>query len=124
MTAGYDSHTLFSAARESFRSLVRRQPYRLGITASVAARTSDGQSIIVYVPNGNAATVTISMTEITDAGSHARCWWFNPRDGSTTLIGSFITNGSRKFTVPDGNDWVLVIDSQDASLAAPGATDL
>ena len=124
MTAGYDSRNVFSAARESLRSVVRGQPYRLGDAASVAARTSDGQTIIAYIPKGNAATVTISMAEITDAGSHVKCWWFNPRDGSTTLIGSFVASGSHRFTPPDGNDWVLVIDSQSAGLAAPGAVDL
>jgi hypothetical protein len=92
--------------------------------ASVAARTADGQTIIAYVPSGSAASIAIDMSKITDSESKARCWWFNPRDASTRLIGSFPTTGTRKFTPPDENDWVLVIDSLAANLAAPGSADL
>jgi hypothetical protein len=98
--------------------------YGSGSDLSVAARTSDGQTIIAYVPNGDAATITINMSEITDASSQARCWWFNPRNGSPSLIGSLETIGTHNFTPPDGEDWVLVIDSLTANLAAPGSRDL
>jgi hypothetical protein len=124
MTAGYDSRSGFSSVWESVRSRARRAPYRLGSASSVAARTSDGRTIVAYVPNGNAATITIAMNKIKDAGSQAKCWWFNPRDGSSTLIGSFATHGTRRFTPPDADDWVLVIDSRDAELGAPGSRDL
>jgi hypothetical protein len=124
MTAGYDSRGVFSAASESFRSAVQRQPYRLGSASSVAARTSDGQTIIAYIPNGNAATVTVDMSKITDPASQAKCWWFNPRAGSSTLIGNYAASGSRQFTPPDANDWVLTVDSAAANLPAPGSADL
>jgi hypothetical protein len=124
MTAGYDSRTFFGSTRESFRSLVYQQPYRLGNASAVAARTSDGKTIIAYVPNGNATTITIAMSGITDAGLQAKCWWFNPRNGSNVLIGTFTTRGPHKFTPPDTNDWVLVIDSVAANFAAPGSADL
>jgi hypothetical protein len=120
MIAGYNSRSFLSSSWELFRTLVHREPYRLGSESAVAARTSDGQTIIAYVPTGNAAMITIDMNRVTDAGSKARCWWFNPRDGSSLLIGNFATQGIRKFTPPDRNDWVLVIDSQGAQLAAPG----
>jgi hypothetical protein len=123
MTAGYDSRSFFSASWEAVRSFARRAQYRLGSASSVAARTSNGATIVAYVPNGNAATITIAMNEITDAGSEAKCWWFNPRDGSSTLIGSLTTLSTHKFTPPDANDWVLVIDSLGAKLAAPGSED-
>jgi hypothetical protein len=124
MTAGYDSRSAFSAAWETVRSLARREPYRLGSASPVAARTSDGTTVVAYVPNGNAATITIAMNEITDTRSEAKCWWFNPRDGTSKLIGSFAAIGTRRFTSPDANDWVLVIDSLAANLAAPGSVDL
>ena len=98
--------------------------YGSGSTLSVAARTSDGQSIIAYVPNGNAGGITIDMSKITDSKSRAKCWWFNPRIGSHRLIGTLVVNGPHTFKPPDTNDWVLVIDSQDAKLAAPGAANL
>jgi hypothetical protein len=122
MTDGYDSRTFFSSAWEFLRSELHREPYRLGSASSVAARTSDGQTIIAYIPTGRAATITIDMSQIVDARSRAKCWWFNPRDGSSTLIGIFATGGRRKFTPPDADDWVLVIDSVAASLAAPASS--
>lgn len=98
--------------------------YGSGSMLSVAARTADKQTVIAYVPNGSAATITVAMSTITDAGSQAKCWWFNPRDGSSTLIGSCAASGTRNFTPPDKEDWVLVIDSLAANLPAPGSKDL
>jgi hypothetical protein len=94
--------------------------YGSGNTLAVAARTSDGQTIIAYIPNGNATAVTIDLRKITDAKSSAVCWWFNPRDGSTTRIGALPTTGTHVFTPPDANDWVLVLDGQSPGLGAPG----
>jgi hypothetical protein len=124
MTAGYDSRTFLSSAWERLRSTVHREPYRLGGASSVAARTSDGQTVIAYIPNGDGATITVNMSKITDPQSQAECWWFNPRDGSGLLIGTYTTGSSRKFTPPDASDWILVIDSLSAKLAAPGSADL
>jgi len=120
IASGYDSRSIISSTWETLRTLVHREPYRLGSMSSVAARTADGQTIIAYVPNGSAATLTIDMDEITDPGSQAKCWWFNPRNGSTVLVASFPTRAKRKFIAPDAEDWVLVIDSQAANLPAPG----
>lgn len=85
---------------------------------SACARTSDGQSIIVYLPSSQ--TVTIDMTKITDAGSLANCNWYSPLNGAVTNIGTFANTGTRNFISPDSNDWVLVIDSNAANLRTPG----
>jgi hypothetical protein len=124
MIAGYDSRSFLSSSRESLRSFVRGVPYRLGNASSSAARTSDGQTIISYIPNGSAATITIELDRITDPGLQAKGWWFNPRDGSVMLIGTFAISGPRRFTPPDAGDWVLVLDSEAAGLLAPGSKDL
>jgi len=124
MVAGYDSRSMASSMWEHLFAAAHRQPYRLGSASAVAARTSDGQTIIAYVPAGNASTVVIALSRISDPGSRAKCWWFNPRNGSSRLIGTFPTRGTRQFTPPDSNDWVLVIDSSHASLAPPGSRDL
>lgn len=124
MTEGFDSRGFLSFTREALRSLAYKIPYRLGSASSVAARTSDGQTILCYVPNGSAATITINMTKITDPESSAKGWWFNPRDGSATLIGTFSSSGARRFTPPDSHDWVLVLDSESAGLPPPGSADL
>lgn len=86
---------------------------------SICARTSDGKSIIAYLPSSQ--TVTIDMSKITDAGSQANCNWYNPQTGAVTSIGTFANSSTRNFTSPDSNDWVLVIDSAAAGLGAPGA---
>jgi hypothetical protein len=124
MTAGYDSRPSPDLAKERLRSIVYQLPFRTGSNLAVAARSSDGQTIIAYVPNGNAAAITVDMSKIRDVGSQAKCWWFNPRDGSNMLIGNFVANGAHEFTPPDAEDWVLVIDSAAANLPAPGSTDI
>jgi hypothetical protein len=92
-------------------------------TGGVCSRTSDGQSILAYIPSSQ--TVTVDMTKITDSGSQAKCWWRDPTNRATTLIGTFSTTGTRNFTTPGNNakgdpDWNLVLDSNAANLAAPG----
>lgn len=98
--------------------------YGGGTTISVASRTSDGQTIIAYIPNGNATAVTVNMSQITSSVGQAICWWFNPSTGSATQIGTYPNSGNMNFTPPDSNDWVLVIDDAGASLAAPGSANL
>jgi len=91
-----------------------------GSTLSVASRTSDGQSVIAYLSDGSATSKTINMSSIVSSSSTAEAWWYNPRTGVATLIGTFPNSGSQSFTAPDGNDWVLVIDDATANLGAPG----
>jgi Protein of unknown function (DUF4038)/Putative collagen-binding domain of a collagenase len=124
MTAGYDSRSSLDSIWESLRSLIYQKPYRLGSNSAVAARTSDGQSILVYVPSGSDATVTVDLSKIADPTSQAEGWWFDPRNGSSSPIGTVATWGTRQFTAPDRNDWVLIIDSRDAHLPPPGSADL
>jgi hypothetical protein len=95
-----------------------------GTAISVLSRTSDGQTMIAYIPNGDQATVSINMAGIVSSTNTARGWWFNPQTGATTNLGTFSNNGSQKFVPPDGNDWVLVLDDNSAELAAPGTTAL
>jgi chitodextrinase len=90
--------------------------FQSGSTLALAARTSDGQTVVAYIPAGQ--TITISLAKISDTSAQA--WWFNPQTAATTLIGSFPTTGSQSFTPPDQNDWVLVIDAASAKLPAPG----
>ena len=88
-----------------------------GANLAVAARASDGSSVIAYIPTGNA--VTIDMTKV--GGGTARAHWYNPRTGDTAFINDYSTSGTQTFTPPDRNDWVLVLDDASAALAAPGA---
>jgi len=63
------------------------------------------------------------MTKITDSGTLAHGWWFNPSTAATTDLGTFANSGTHNFTPPDGNDWVLVLDANSAALPAPGNQD-
>jgi Protein of unknown function (DUF4038)/Putative collagen-binding domain of a collagenase/Abnormal spindle-like microcephaly-assoc'd, ASPM-SPD-2-Hydin len=98
--------------------------YGSGTALTTTASTRNSQTILSYIPNGSATTLTVDMSKISSAGKSAKCWWFNPRDGSTKLIGVFANSSSRPFTPPDSNDWVLVIDDAHAGLPAPASRDL
>jgi hypothetical protein len=94
--------------------------YGAGGNLTTTSRTSDGQTIIAYIPNGNATTISVDMTKITSQRQQARCWWFNPRNGAATQVGVFANMGTQKFTPPDSNDWVLVVDDVNSNLDVPG----
>lgn len=98
--------------------------YGSGDTLTTTARARNGQTVIAYIPNGSVTPLRVNMSKITSAAATTKCWWFNPRDGSTKLIGTYPNSGIRNFTPPDTNDWVLVIDDAHANLSAPGSADL
>ena len=93
--------------------------YGSGLTVTTTARTSDGQTIISYIPNGGATTITVDMTKITSATSTVRGCWFDPQTGATQNLGIFSNSGTQNFRPPDSNDWVLVLDDANANLPAP-----
>ena len=93
--------------------------YGSGLTTTTAARTSDGQTIIAYIPNGNATTITVAMSKITSPTSTVQAWWFNPTTGIATNIGTFANSGTKTFTSPSSSDWVLVLDDASVNLPAP-----
>ena len=61
---------------------------------AVAAETSDGNTVIAYVPTQR--TVTLNMAAV--SGSQASAWWFNPQTGVSAAIGTYPTSGSQNFT--------------------------
>jgi hypothetical protein len=90
--------------------------FQTGTTYATAARTTDGATIIAFIPTQR--PVTIDMTKI--SGAFSKAWWYNTRTGSSTLIGTFPTTGTQTLTPPDSNDWVLVADNASLNLPAPG----
>ena len=80
-----------------------------GTRRFVATRDESGSYAMVYVPVGR--TFTVRMDKI--FGPQVKAWWFNPRDGQATAIGTFENKGERTFTPPTPGellDWVLVLD--------------
>ena len=81
-----------------------------------AATTLNNETLIVYIPTSR--PLTIDMTKI--QGTDSKVWWYDPRTGSAQSGGTYVNSGSRSFTPPDTNDWVLVIDDASAGFGAPG----
>jgi hypothetical protein len=74
---------------------------------------------MVYVPAGRAFKVRMDKI----AGTKVNTWWFNPRNGQATTIGTFSNSGQREFHAPDEGeqlDWVLVLDDAVKDYPPPG----
>jgi hypothetical protein len=87
----------------------------------VATRDEAGTYAMVYAPVGR--SFAVRLDKIT--GPTVKAWWFNPRDGKATAIGTFPNQGERGFTPPDYGemiDWVLVLDDAAKGYPPPGVT--
>jgi hypothetical protein len=85
----------------------------------VATRDSNGSYAMVYAPIGRAFSVRMSVI----TGGSVRAWWFNPRTGAATTIGTFPAAAEREFVSPDPGellDWVLVLDDETKGYGPPG----
>jgi hypothetical protein len=85
-----------------------------------ASRDAGGRYLIAYSPYG--WPMEIDLGKI--AGERVRAWWFDPRTGVATEIGTFEGAAKKTFDPPGGggrgNDWVLVVDDATAGFPAPG----
>ena len=81
-----------------------------------AARTSDGSTVMAYMPTSR--TITVDMSKV--SGAQAVGWWFDPRTGRATAAGTFPTSGTKQFTPPAEGDWVLVLDDASKRRLPPG----
>jgi hypothetical protein len=82
---------------------------------TTAARTSDGESILVYAPSSRSLRVDLDQL----SGTNAQAWWFDPVDGSVQNLGVSLSAGESDFDAPGRG--LLVIDDAAAGLAAPGS---
>ena len=90
-----------------------------GLKRLVATRDEGGLYAMVYSPCGRPFAVRMNAV----SGSEVRAWWFDPRTGSASLIGSFANTGEREFVPPDRGealDWVLVLDDASRGFPPPG----
>ena len=90
-----------------------------GTRRFVATRCSEGSYAMVYAPVSKPFTVRLEKLQ----GKQVTAWWFNPRDGKATRIGTYDRKGTRRFTPPTPGeqlDWVLVLDNAEKTFAAPG----
>jgi hypothetical protein len=85
-----------------------------------ATRDTDGTYAMVYAPIGRGFKVHMEVIR----GPQVKAWWFSPRDGKATAIGTFPNQGVREFTPPDKGemlDWVLVLDDASKKFPEPGS---
>jgi hypothetical protein len=103
-----------------------------------ACRASDRSYAFFYTSSGKPIRVRL-RDKIHDniSGKMVRAWWFDPRKGTSALIGEYpikeagdteadVLRGdvARTFTPPSsgsGNDWVLVIDDATRNFPPPGS---
>ena len=56
------------------------------------------------------------------SGGTVKAQSFNPRTGTTTVIGNYSNTGTRSFTAPGsgrGNDWILILDDSAKNFPTP-----
>ena len=90
-----------------------------GRYAFASTRDSAGTYAMVYAPAGRPFRVKMSAI----ARPQVKAWWFNPRTGAATAIGTYPNTGERAFTPPDAGealDWVLVLDDASKRYPPPG----
>jgi hypothetical protein len=89
----------------------------------VATRDESGTYAMVYAPVGRSFKVNMGVIK----GAKVKAWWFNPRDGKATAIGTFDNKGEREFIPPNKGemlDWILVLDDAAKEYPAPGSRKL
>lgn len=87
-----------------------------GMDYVAAARSADGSAAMAYLPSSRTITVELGKLSV----KNIRAWWFNPRDGKASSIGTFPVDAAKNFTPPSEGDWVLVLDDAAKPLPPPG----
>jgi len=90
-----------------------------GVRRFVGTRDAAGSYAMIYVPVGRSFEVNLEKL----SGRRIHAWWFNPRDGKATSLGTFEKKPRQTFTPPtpgELTDWVLVLDDASMSFPAPG----
>jgi hypothetical protein len=85
----------------------------------VATRDESGTYAMIYVPTGRKFTIQTSLL----SGTKIKAWWYNPRDGKATEIGTINKQDQIEFISPEPGenlDWILVIDDEDKHYPPPG----
>lgn len=86
----------------------------------VATRDIEGTYVMVYAPVGRSFKVRTELIR----GEKIKAWWYNPRNGKASSIGTFFNDKKDKeFISPDKGeltDWILVLDDASYNYPTPG----
>ena len=86
-----------------------------------AARDRDGTYAFVYIPRID-QRVTVNLAAL--PAKTLRAWWYDPRNGLSTLIGDPSAARTEFVTPSYGPDWALVLDDPEAGYPPPGLKPL
>ncbi len=101
------------------QSLIAGDSGRGGLHMQVI-RDRDGSWAFIYVPQ-NDQSFELNLNAL--RSRKLRAWWYDPRSGVGTLIGTLDTSPHKDFrTPPYGPDWVLVLDDPTSNYPPPGLT--
>ncbi len=103
-------------SREPFQDLVLNK-HMTEDDYIVASRGKD--YALIYIPAGSPAQIDLNLL----GTDQVKAWWYDPRSGAATEIGTIPGKGIKEFNPPAGgrgNDWVLVLDSANAGYEKPG----
>ncbi len=84
-----------------------------------ATRDAAGTYAMIYVPLGRPFAVNTAALP----ASRLRAWWFDPRNGSASELGTLSSAPELRFTPPalgELSDWILVLDDATAGYPPPG----
>jgi hypothetical protein len=82
----------------------RLQP-SAGVSGDVVALADPGEVYVVYLPQGGAVTL-----DLTERQGEFTARWFNPRIGQFQSSYKVQRAEKPRFTAPDTNDWVLLVE--------------
>ena len=106
------------------RPMLDRVPDQTLITDALNANdhiqaTRGNDYIFIYSAQGKKFTVNTNKI----SGKEITTFWYNPRDGKTSNLGTFPKNAAQEFIPPTsgyGQDWVLILDDASKKFGVPG----
>jgi hypothetical protein len=92
---------------------------RIQATRDGSPDQNNATYLMAYVPQHRRFTINTEKLSATEL----RGWWFNPRTGKATALGTLRNERKRSFEPPtnvSGEDWVLVLDDAVKNYPEPG----
>lgn len=85
----------------------------------IATRDTEGSYAMIYFPTGQERTISLSNLK----GAAFNVWWYDPRTGNT-FQGNLLQKHQQILVRPPssgkGNDWVMVLGSEESGTVPPG----